>query len=201
MPRRDAGHSSGRWCTDPGPERPRRPSCGRYRRRSRGSRHTPRMNSRVHPKYKTKYRVTNWPEYDRGLVQRGDVTVWLSADAIAAWKPTATGRRGGQLKYSDIAIETALTLRLVFHLVLSQRCADALTAPSGPISCRHADRLPAAPRTHPVRRRMGPSGAAADDRVVEARATFASGAPSAPTSGRVRSRTRARRAPLTSSST
>ena len=45
------------------------------------------MNSRVHPKYKTKYRVTNWSEYERGLIQRGDVTVWLSADAIAEWKP------------------------------------------------------------------------------------------------------------------
>ena len=26
------------------------------------------MNSRVHPKYKTKYRVSNWAEYDRTLV-------------------------------------------------------------------------------------------------------------------------------------
>ncbi|MFT4542727.1 MAG: hypothetical protein ACI835_005195 [Planctomycetota bacterium] len=32
------------------------------------------MNSRVHPKHKTKYRVSNWPEYERGLVQRGDLT-------------------------------------------------------------------------------------------------------------------------------
>ena len=31
------------------------------------------MNSRVHPKYKTKYRVNNWPEYDRALVQRGEM--------------------------------------------------------------------------------------------------------------------------------
>ena len=28
------------------------------------------MNSRVHPKYKTKYRVSNWAEYDRALVLR-----------------------------------------------------------------------------------------------------------------------------------
>jgi hypothetical protein len=31
----------------------------------------PGMKSRVHPKYKTKYRVSNWAAYDRGLVQRG----------------------------------------------------------------------------------------------------------------------------------
>ena len=32
------------------------------------------MKSRVHPKYKTKYHVGNWPAYDRALVQRGDIT-------------------------------------------------------------------------------------------------------------------------------
>jgi hypothetical protein len=37
-----------------------------------------------HPKYKTKYRATNWPEYDRSLVQRGDVTFWLSREAISS---------------------------------------------------------------------------------------------------------------------
>ncbi len=78
------------------------------------------MNSRVHPKYKTKYRVTNWPEYDRALVQRGDITLWFSTDAITAWKPKPSGRRGGQRKYSDLAIETTLTLRLVFGLPLRQ---------------------------------------------------------------------------------
>ena len=78
------------------------------------------MKSRVHPKYKTKYRVGNWPEYERALVQRGDITLWLSIDAIAACKPAPSGRRGGQRKFSDHAIETALTLRLVFGLPLRQ---------------------------------------------------------------------------------
>ena len=78
------------------------------------------MRSRVHPKYKTKYHVCNWPEYECALVRRGDVTFWLSADAIAAWKPAPSGRRGAQRKFSDCAIETALTLRLVFRLPLRQ---------------------------------------------------------------------------------
>ncbi len=78
------------------------------------------MNSRVHPAYKTKYRVTNWPEYDRSLVGRGDITLWFSTDAIAAWTPEPSGRRGGQQKYSDVAIETALALRLAFGLPLRQ---------------------------------------------------------------------------------
>ena len=78
------------------------------------------MKSRVHPKYETKYRVENWPEYDRAVVQRGDLTLWISADAIDAWKPAPSGRRGGQRKFTDLAIETALKLRLVFKLPLRQ---------------------------------------------------------------------------------
>ena len=78
------------------------------------------MRSRVHPEYKTKYRVDNWAEYDRALVQRGDITLWISDDAIALWKPSPTGRRGAKRKISAHAIETALTLRLVFNLPLRQ---------------------------------------------------------------------------------
>jgi hypothetical protein len=59
------------------------------------------MNSRVHPKYKTKYQVTNWAEYDRALVRRGDITLWISEEAIEGWKPASSGNRGGQNKFSD----------------------------------------------------------------------------------------------------
>jgi hypothetical protein len=44
------------------------------------------MNSRVHPKYETNYRVGNWAEYDRALVRRGDVTLWLAAETTDDWK-------------------------------------------------------------------------------------------------------------------
>ena len=73
-----------------------------------------------HPKYKTSYCIKNWPEYEKSLRNRGDITVWLSRDAIDAWTPPKNGKRGGQPIYSDIAIETSLTLRLVFHLPLRQ---------------------------------------------------------------------------------
>ena len=59
------------------------------------------MQSRVHPTFKTKYRVKNWVSYDRALVRRGDVTVWLSPEAITTWVPAGVGTRGGQLKYSS----------------------------------------------------------------------------------------------------
>ena len=54
------------------------------------------------------------------LVRRGDVTVWLSSEAIAAWTASRSGRRGGPRRYSDLAIETAMTLRLLYHLPLRQ---------------------------------------------------------------------------------
>ena len=70
--------------------------------------HTTGMQSKVHPTYKTKYRVANWAAYNQALVRRRDVTVWLSAETIAGWTPRRSGRRGGQRRYSDLAIETAL---------------------------------------------------------------------------------------------
>ena len=40
-----------------------------------------------HPKYRKKYKVRNWSEYDRSLRSRGDLTIWLSEDVIDAWVP------------------------------------------------------------------------------------------------------------------
>ena len=71
-------------------------------------------------RYKTTYRVGNWPKYERALVQRGDVTLWFSIDAIDAWRPSPSGQPGGQKRFSNHAIETALTVRLVFRLPLRQ---------------------------------------------------------------------------------
>ena len=65
---------------------------------------------------KSQYRVRNWPEYEAGLKKRGDLTVWLSDDALEAWRVPAEDKPGGQRTYSDVAIEAALTIRMVFHL-------------------------------------------------------------------------------------
>ncbi|MCP3917975.1 MAG: hypothetical protein GY711_20705 [bacterium] len=114
------------------------------------------MKSRVHPRYKTKYRVTNWPEYERSLVRRGDVTIWLTPEAVAAWRPTPNGTRGGQRRYSDLAIETSLTLRLVFHLPLRQ-AEGFLAAPViGVGAVTYVPAGVAAARAFAVRR-IGPS--------------------------------------------
>jgi len=69
---------------------------------------------------KSRYRVRNWAEYEAGLRCRGDLTVWLSKDAIDSWREPPSGKPGGQRTYADIAIEAALTIRMVFHLPLRQ---------------------------------------------------------------------------------
>ena len=71
-------------------------------------------------KYTTAYHVNNWHTYDQAWRDRGGITPWLSQLAIDAWTAPKTGKRGGQQVYADIAIETALTLRLLFHLPLRQ---------------------------------------------------------------------------------
>lgn len=69
---------------------------------------------------KQRYRVRNWPKYEAGLRNRGDLTLWFSEDAIAAWRAPAGEKPGGQPVYSDLAIEAALTVRLVYGLALRQ---------------------------------------------------------------------------------
>ena len=69
---------------------------------------------------KSQYRVRNWSGYEAGLKKRGDLTVWLSDDALQGWCEIPSGKPGGQRTYADIAIEAALTIRMVFHLPLRQ---------------------------------------------------------------------------------
>ncbi len=38
--------------------------------------------------YTFRYRIRSWPEYNRALVNRGRLTLWVDQDAIAAWRYT-----------------------------------------------------------------------------------------------------------------
>jgi Transposase DDE domain len=70
-----------------------------------------------------RYRTRNWRESARGLIARGDLTVWLSPDLT--WQaPAGTGRRGRPQVFSDAAIQCALTLKVLFQLPL--RAAQGL---------------------------------------------------------------------------
>ena len=67
------------------------------------------------------YRVTNWRDYNESLVQRGDLTVWFSAEALASWEHPNEGVKVGRpFTYSDGAIECLLTLRELFRLPYRQ---------------------------------------------------------------------------------
>src|SRR3712207_5904549 len=69
---------------------------------------------------KQRHRVTNWAAYEAGLRARGGLTVWFSGEAVEGWRAEARTGRGGQPRYSSLAIPTALTLRAVFRLALRQ---------------------------------------------------------------------------------
>ena len=66
------------------------------------------------------YRVRNWPAYDAGLQQRGSLTVWFTPQAVEAWYYQGPRQRGAQYTFSEVAIQTALILRLLYHLPLRQ---------------------------------------------------------------------------------
>jgi hypothetical protein len=76
--------------------------------------------ARRHRIGKMKFKVTNWREYEAGLRLRGSLTLWVTPEALAGWHAPRRRIRGGQRRYSDLAIETALTLACVFSLPLRQ---------------------------------------------------------------------------------
>lgn len=73
---------------------------------------------RRHHVPKQQWRAANSAACDAALRQRGSLTVWFTGDAIAAWRAEPRITRGGQSRYSGLAIATALTLRAVFRLAL-----------------------------------------------------------------------------------
>jgi hypothetical protein len=59
-------------------------------------------------------------EYEADLRRRGSLTLWVTPEALAGWHAPRRRIRGGQRRYSDLAIETTLTLACVFSLPLRQ---------------------------------------------------------------------------------
>ena len=69
--------------------------------------------------YTFRYKVRNWPEYNRALVKRGQLPLWFNTEAVAAWRhPGPFEGRGRPKVYADAAIQCALVLNSVFHLNL-----------------------------------------------------------------------------------
>jgi hypothetical protein len=77
-------------------------------------------------KTKRTYRLRNWSQYNKALVQRGSLTVWINEDVLSAWHNRArTGKRGKPLDYTDTAILCMATLEEVYGLPL--RATQGLT--------------------------------------------------------------------------
>ena len=80
----------------------------------------PRRRRRRGPRAKVPYRVRNWPAYNAGLKQRGSLTVWVPSDLADVWYYQGPNQRGAQYTFSDVAIQTVLMLRMIYHLPLRQ---------------------------------------------------------------------------------
>lgn len=66
---------------------------------------------------KRQYRIRNWKEYNRSLIQRGSITFWFDEKSRDNWFETQrSGKRGRPTKYSDLAIQCLLLIKSVFHL-------------------------------------------------------------------------------------
>ena len=65
------------------------------------------------------YRIKNWSQYNKSLIQRGSINFWFSEDAIKKWHSTDhTGEKGRPPVYSDDAILCTLLIRTVYHMPL-----------------------------------------------------------------------------------
>ena len=68
---------------------------------------------------KRTYRLRNWHQYNKALVGRGSLTLWVSDEIIAQWREhERTGERGAPRTYTDTAILCMATLQEVYHLPL-----------------------------------------------------------------------------------
>lgn len=110
--------------------------------------------SALNTKKKKAYKITNWHEYDKALVSRGSVEVWMDKETIGSWKAEkAYGAKGGRPHlYSDGAILCAATFRKLFRLPLRATeglvrsllslSGTALTSPDASTLSRRMKTLP-----------------------------------------------------------
>lgn len=78
-----------------------------------------KQKSKTRRSPKRRYHIRNWQEYNQALVQRGALTLWVEAAALAGWRHQGrTGKPGASNTYSEVAIATGLTLKAVYGLPL-----------------------------------------------------------------------------------
>jgi hypothetical protein len=59
----------------------------------------------------TKYKTKNWSSYNDSLKRRSSLSIWFDPETV--WTPPPNGKRGRQQQFSDAAIQTCLTLKVL----------------------------------------------------------------------------------------
>ncbi|EXC45531.1 transposase DDE domain protein, partial [Acinetobacter baumannii 99063] len=62
------------------------------------------------------YRTTNWPTYNRALINRGNIAIWF--DPKTQWYAQPKSQHGRNQTYSDTAIQCCLMIKSIFRLSL-----------------------------------------------------------------------------------
>ena len=62
------------------------------------------------------YRTTNWPLYNRALINRGNIFIWF--DPTTQWYAQPQGKQGRNQTYADAAIQCCLIIKSLFLLSL-----------------------------------------------------------------------------------
>jgi len=83
------------------------------------------MSKPIVPTYKT----TNWTSYNEALNRRGSLTIWF--DPEMNWGARPSGKRGRSRTFIDTAIQTCLTMKVLFGMALRQTAGFVETLPSG----------------------------------------------------------------------
>lgn len=69
----------------------------------------------------SRYKVRNWSQYNKSLVNRGSLTLWVSEDAIKKWNaPKDKHFIGAPRQYSDEAILCLMMVKMVYGLAYRQ---------------------------------------------------------------------------------
>lgn len=64
----------------------------------------------------TKYQTKNWPSYNTALKQRGSLLICFDLETV--WVHPPSGQLGRQQRFSDVAIQACLTLKVLFGIPL-----------------------------------------------------------------------------------
>ena len=68
---------------------------------------------------KVEYKPRSWQEYNKSLIQRGNLCLWIDDEVLDQWEASSQSKgRGAPRKYSDLAITSILELKYLFNLTL-----------------------------------------------------------------------------------